>query len=101
LFALLVLLVASAVLALTAVLYLGPMLFLNSGSSFSAFTAEQLHALAYTFIGAEWLRFRHPPRFVWTLVCVNRISHIQVHLHAQGQCEATVPPSMCLQTKSV
>ena len=57
LFALVVLLVASAVQALTAVLYLGPMLILNSGSSLSAFTAEQLHALAYTFIGLNGYAF--------------------------------------------
>lgn len=50
LFALLVLLVASAVQAVTAILYLGPMLILNSGNSLSAFTAGQLQALAYAFI---------------------------------------------------
>jgi Domain of unknown function (DUF4386) len=50
LFAMLVLLVASAVQALTAVLYLGPMLILKAGRSLSAFTAEQLQALAYAFV---------------------------------------------------
>src|SRR5438270_5383479 len=50
LFAMLVLLVASAVQALTAVLYLGPMIILNAGNSLSAFTAEQLQALAYVFV---------------------------------------------------
>ena len=50
LFAMLVLLVASAIQALTAVLYLGPMILLNAGSSLSAFTAEQLQALAYVFV---------------------------------------------------
>lgn len=49
-FALLVLLVASAVQAVTAVLYAGPMLILNSGNSLSAFTGPQLQALAYTLI---------------------------------------------------
>ena len=50
LFAMLVLLVASAVQAFTAVLYLGPMIILNAGSPLSAFTVEQLQALAYMFV---------------------------------------------------
>ncbi len=50
LFALLVLLVASAVQAVTAVLYLSPMLILNAGNALNAFTIEQIQALAYTFV---------------------------------------------------
>ena len=50
LLALAVLLVASAIQAVTALLYLGPFLVLTGGSSLSAFTAEQLPALAYTFV---------------------------------------------------
>lgn len=50
LYALLVLLVASAIQAVTAILYLGPMLVLSSGSSLSAFTGAQLQALAYAFL---------------------------------------------------
>jgi len=50
LFALLVMLVGCAIQALTAVLYLAPMLVLDAGSSLKAFSAEQLQALAYTFL---------------------------------------------------
>jgi uncharacterized protein DUF4386 len=48
--ALLVLLVASAIQAVTGLLYLAPLLVLQGGSSLSAFTAEQLQALAYSFV---------------------------------------------------
>ena len=50
LLALLVLLVASAIQAVTGLLYLAPLLILQDGSSLSAFTTEQLQALAYTFV---------------------------------------------------
>ena len=50
LFAVFVMLVGCGVQALTAVLYLAPMLVLNAGSSLSALTAEQLQALAYVFV---------------------------------------------------
>ena len=50
LLALLVLLVASAIQAVTGLLYLAPLLILQGGSSLSAFTAEQLRALSYTFV---------------------------------------------------
>jgi hypothetical protein len=50
LFAVSVMLVGCGVQALTAVLYLAPMLVLNAGSSLSALTAEQLQALAYVFV---------------------------------------------------
>ena len=46
----LVLLVSTAVQAVTAILYAAPMVILNSGSSLSAFTTEQLQALAYVFV---------------------------------------------------
>src|SRR5262250_3140782 len=49
-FAMLVLLIATAVQALMAVFYLGPSLVLDAGRSLSAFSAEQLQALAYTFV---------------------------------------------------
>jgi len=50
LFAVFVILVGCAVQALTSVLYLAPMLILNAGNTLSAFTAEELHALAYMFV---------------------------------------------------
>jgi len=50
LFGLLIMIVGCAIQALTAVLYLAPMLVLDAGSSLKAFTAEQLQALAYTFL---------------------------------------------------
>lgn len=50
LFAAFVILVGCAIQALTSVLYLAPMLILNGGNSFSAFTTEELQALAYVFI---------------------------------------------------
>lgn len=48
--ALAVILIGSAVQAVTAVLYLAPMLVLNAGAVLSAFTAPQLQALAYAFL---------------------------------------------------
>jgi len=50
LLALLVLLVASAIQAVTGLLYLTPLLILQSGSSVSAFTSAQLQALALVFL---------------------------------------------------
>ena len=50
LFAAFVILVGCAIQALTSVLYLAPMLILNAGNSLSAFTAEELQALAYVLI---------------------------------------------------
>jgi len=50
LFAAFVILVGCAIQALTSVLYLAPMLILNAGNSLSAFTAEELQALAYVFV---------------------------------------------------
>jgi len=51
LLAVLVIVVGCAIQALTAVLYLAPMLILNApGSSLNALTAEQLQALAYVFV---------------------------------------------------
>ena len=50
LFAAFVILVGCAIQALTSVLYLAPMLILNAGNSFSAFTTEELQALAYVFV---------------------------------------------------
>jgi len=49
-FALLVILVCCALQVITALLYLAPLLVLHAGNSLSAFTQEQLHALAYTFL---------------------------------------------------
>jgi hypothetical protein len=43
-------LVSCAIQALTSLLYLAPLVILQSGSSLSAFTAEQLQALALTFL---------------------------------------------------
>jgi Domain of unknown function (DUF4386) len=50
LLALLVLLVASAIQAVTGLLYLSPLLILQGGSSVSAFTLAQLQALALVFL---------------------------------------------------
>lgn len=50
LLALLVLLVASAIQAVTGLLYLAPLLVLQGGSSVSAFTPAQLQALALVFL---------------------------------------------------
>jgi uncharacterized protein DUF4386 len=50
LLALLVLLVASAIQAVTGLLYLAPLLVLQGGSSVSAFTSEQLQVLALVFL---------------------------------------------------
>src|SRR5215472_7442939 len=50
LFAGFVILVGCAIQALTSVLYLAPMLILNAGNSLSAFTTEELQALAYVFV---------------------------------------------------
>jgi uncharacterized protein DUF4386 len=50
LFAVLVILVGCAIQALTAVLYLAPMLILNAGNSLGALSLDQLHALAYIFV---------------------------------------------------
>jgi len=50
LFAMLVLLMATAVQALMAALYLGPSLVLDTGTSLSAFSTEQMQALAYSFL---------------------------------------------------
>lgn len=49
-FALLVIIVGCAIQAVASVLYLGPMLVLSVGGPLSAFTAEQLRALAFVFI---------------------------------------------------
>lgn len=50
LLALLVLLLASAIQAVTGLLYLAPLLVLQGGGSLSAFTTEQLQALAMVFL---------------------------------------------------
>jgi len=49
-FAVCVILVGCAVQAVTTLLYFAPLLVLRGGSSLSAFTTEQLQALAYTFV---------------------------------------------------
>ncbi len=50
LLAVFVILVGCAIQALTILLYLAPLLVLTGGNSFSAFTAEQLQALALVFL---------------------------------------------------
>jgi hypothetical protein len=50
LFALIIMIVGCAVQALTAVLYVSPLLMLDAGNSLHAFTADQLQALAYAFL---------------------------------------------------
>jgi hypothetical protein len=51
-------LVACAMQALTSLLYLAPLLILQGGSSLSAFTAEQLQALALIFLKLNTYAFR-------------------------------------------
>ena len=55
--ALLVILVACTIQAVTALLYLAPLLVLTAGSSLSAFTPQQLQALAYMFLKLNGLTF--------------------------------------------
>jgi uncharacterized protein DUF4386 len=50
LFAVFVILVGCAIQALASLFYLAPLLVLGGGSSLSAFTADQLQALAYMFV---------------------------------------------------
>ena len=103
LFAMLVLLVASAVQALTAVLYLGPMLILNAGSSLSAFTAEQLQALAYAFVRLNGYAFNtHLVLFgLWCLLtgflifrCIfmPRVLGVLLMISGLGSLNYLVPP---------
>jgi hypothetical protein len=55
--ALLVILVCCALQAVTALLYLAPLLVLTAGSALSALTQQQLQALAYTFLKLNGLGF--------------------------------------------
>ena len=55
--ALLVLLVVCTIQAVTALLYLAPLLVLTAGSSLSALTEQQLQALAYMFLKLNGLAF--------------------------------------------
>jgi uncharacterized protein DUF4386 len=50
LLALFVILVGCAIQSITGLMYLAPLLILEAGGSLSAFTTEQLHALAYVFV---------------------------------------------------
>jgi len=56
--ALLVVLVCCAIQAVTAILYLAPLLVLQGGSSLAGFTTGQLQALAYTFLKLNGLAFQ-------------------------------------------
>ena len=53
-----VILVGCAIQALTSLLYLAPLLILQGGSSLSAFTAEQLQALALVFLRLNAYAFK-------------------------------------------
>jgi Domain of unknown function (DUF4386) len=55
--ALLVILVCCALQAISALLYLAPLVVLTAGNSLNALTQEQLHALAYLFIRLNGLAF--------------------------------------------
>ena len=68
-FAMLVLLMATAVQALMAVFYLGPSLVLDAGKSLSAFSAEQLQAHAYTFVSLNGYAF-NAHLFLFGLWCL-------------------------------
>ena len=68
-FAMLVLLTATAVQALTAVFYLGLSLVLDTGKSLSAFSAEQVHALAYAFLRLNGYAF-NTHLFLFGLWCL-------------------------------
>jgi hypothetical protein len=52
-----VILITCALQAVTALLYLAPLLVLSAGSSLSAFTQQQLQALAYMFLKLNGLAF--------------------------------------------
>jgi hypothetical protein len=71
-----------AVQALTAVLYLGPMLVLNAGTSLSALNAEQSQALAYTFIMLNGYAFNTHLFSLRTPVSPGRPPHFQVDVSA-------------------
>ena len=68
-FAMLVLLMATAVQALMAVFYLGLSLVLDTGKSLSAFSAEQVHALAYAFLRLNGYAF-NTHLFLFGLWCL-------------------------------
>jgi hypothetical protein len=68
-FAMLVLLMATAVQALMAVFYLGPNLVLDAGKSLSAFSADQLQALAYTLLTLNGYAF-NTHLFLFGLWCL-------------------------------
>src|SRR5438270_4766567 len=68
-FAMLVLLIATAVQGLMAVFYLGPSFVLNAGKSLSAFNAEQVQALAYTFLKLNGYAF-NTHLFLFGLWCL-------------------------------
>lgn len=57
LFAVFVILVGCAIQALASLFYLAPLLVLGGGNSLSAFTADQLQALAYMFVGLNGYAF--------------------------------------------
>lgn len=103
LFAMLILLVATAVQALMAVFYLGPSLLLKGGDSLSAFSAEQLQALAYTFVRLNGYAFNtHLFLFgVWcllvgVLICrsifLPRVLGILLAIAGLGWMMYLVPP---------
>src|SRR5215470_1140268 len=68
-FAMLVLLMATAVQALMAVFYLGPSLVLDAGTSLSAFSSGQSQALAYTWLTLNGYAF-HTHLFLFGLWCL-------------------------------
>jgi len=68
-FAMLVLLLATAVQAVMAVFYLGPSLVLDPGKSLSAFSPEQLETLAYSFLRLNAFAF-DTHLFLFGLWCV-------------------------------
>jgi hypothetical protein len=53
-----VIIVCCAIQAVTAILYLAPLLILRGGSSLAGLTTGQLHALAFTFIKLNGLAFQ-------------------------------------------
>jgi Domain of unknown function (DUF4386) len=77
-------LVAYTMQALTSLLYLAPLLILQGGSSLSAFTPEQLQALALVFLRLNTYAFNVDLSILRILVHPDRLPHFQVRLPASN-----------------
>jgi hypothetical protein len=104
-------LVGCAIQAVTSLLYLAPLVILQSGSSLSAFTTEQLQALALMFLklNAYALNIDGVLRI---MVHPDRLPHFQVHLPAPssgsavgdqrlGFCDLSAPAARILSVPAL